>query len=182
MRIATGPLPFTARRLEAPKATPLAAPAGAVLYKHPVLGGAQGLYGFDLSKRKVKRFGGDEAVEILRVVCDFIADQYGGKVRMANKVVWVSLDVMNLIETAKDDEASGLAKGVAAARVAAGVADLASGVPALSGLQKGVLPLYFSADIGERIETGRCDVTVGDLAAYSDDPHAALLKLAELVK
>lgn len=182
MLISTGPLPFTPRRLESPKAKPPVVPSAPALRKHPVAGpSSKGLYGFDLTAQKTEQ-SEDNAVEILRVVCDFIADHCGGKVRVANKVVWVSLDVMNLVDTAKEDKISGLAKGAAAAQVAAGICDLASGMPALSGLQKGVLPLYFSADLGERIETGRCDVTAGDLANYTDNPQVALLKLADLLK
>lgn len=183
MRISTGPLPYTPRRLEPAQLTPPAAPALSALRKHPMIAmSTKGLYGFDISAQRSPNSGGDTTVEILRVVCDFIAARCGGKTLIVNKVVWLSLDVMNLVETAKDNTVSGLAKSTAAMQVASGVLDLASMVPALSGLEKGVLPLYFSADIGDRIETGRCEVTVSDLVAYADDPQAALQKLAELVK
>lgn len=188
MTIITSAKAVTPRRLEMPKPTVPAAPTPppaqpAIVRKHPLASlPGPGLYGVHVSALGAKKDDEDKAVEIVRQVCTLIANHVGGKTRIVNQVVWLSFDAGQLVEQLNDPEASNLAKGVAATQFVAGTLDLASNAPGLDALQRGVLPLYFSADLGDRIETGRCDVTLADLADYTDDPQAGLAKLTELLK
>lgn len=124
----------------------------------------------------------DKSQEIIRLLCDQLAESLGGKAKIVNRVIWFSLDAKAFVDELNDDEATPGEKATAGLNVLAGAVDLLSQAPRLGRLDHAVVPLYFLAEVGDRVTTGRCEVTPGDLASHFDDPHAALLKLPELLK
>lgn len=119
--------------------------------------------------------------ELLRLISQKLADGLGPAGRIANAVVWLSVDASRLHRDWDKLKSDGVQRTIEVGRLVAGGLGVAASVPALQHLARAETSLYFLAAIGESVHTGEVALTPGELAEYVGADAAAAIKINEIL-
>jgi len=192
--IQTCPIPELPRRLWMPEggaastvsAAATQAPLVVIKPIHPLAKLPLGGSAFRLASPAPNGSESDNAkiVECLRVVTNVIAEHCGRTTKLANGVIWLSVDSKNLYDHCHDPATAKSERVVEALEVTSSFLTVLAGVRGLERCEVWSTPVHFVAKFGDSVHQGQFTMSPSELAALSPEQNAAtyseLLKLPEI--